>query len=204
MVDRQLWTVDHLPPPPDETFQWSIVSPPPLEVIARSTWRLECPVVPNDLAYAQVSFFGFDGLFHTGEFILEREITPAIVDIFEQLHADRFPIEEMRVTSQEELNTIPSGDDNNTASFVCRRSIGSSGWSRHAFGGAIDINPFHNPYVRGDRVVPELATAYVDRTRDVPGMLTPEIAALFANVGWGWGGEWRTVSDWMHFSDTGR
>jgi hypothetical protein len=30
------------------------------------------------------------------------------------------------------------------------------------------------------------------------------VTEAFDAIGWGWGGDWRTVSDWMHFSATGR
>ncbi len=115
----------------------------------------------------------------------------------------RFPIEEMHVTTQEAMDAPPTGDSNNTSSFVCRPAVNSGMWSRHAHGGAIDINPFHNPYVKGDLVIPELASAYLDRERELPGMITSEIEVLFAGIDWGWGGNWNSSSDWMHFSDTG-
>ena len=203
LTDRQLWTDDVLPPPPDDTFVSSVVSPPPADVVARSTWNSDCPVQLDELTYAQVSFFGFDGWFHTGEFIVRNEFADGVVDIFAELHEMRFPIEQMVVTTQEALDAHPTGDSNNTSSFVCRPAVNSSNWSRHALGGAIDINPFHNPYRKDDLVLPELASAYLDRDRDVPGMVSPEVVELFADIGWGWGGNWRSVDDWMHFSDTG-
>lgn len=203
LIDRRLWTLDTLPPPIDDTFAWSMASPPPADVVERSTWHDECPVPLEDLTYAQVSFFGFDGLFHTGEFILHDDFAPGVVDIFEQLHAMRFPIEQMTVTSQADLNAAPTGDSNNTATFACRQAVNSGRWSRHAHGGAIDINPFHNPYIKGDLVIPELASAYLDRNREVPGMITTDIVAMFADIGFGWGGNWKSASDWMHFSDDG-
>jgi len=49
-----------------------------------------------------------------------------------------------------------------------------------------------------------VAGAYTDRTDARRGMVTPEIVDLFAAIGWGWGGDWNTTRDWMHFSDTGR
>ena len=203
LVDRQLWTVDHLDPPTGNEFVSSLITPPPPDVIERSTWRPECPVGIDALAYGQVSFYGFDGLFHTGEFLVHQDFGEGIVEIFRELHATRFPIEEMRVTTQGDVDAPRTGDANNTSSFVCRLAVGSSSWSRHAHGGAIDINPFHNPFVRGDLVLPELASSYIDRTNERPGMVTPAVVALFADLGWGWGGEWTSVDDWMHFSDTG-
>ena len=203
LTDRQLWTVDTLAPPPSDAFVSELTSPPPTDVIARSTWRSECPVGLEDLTYAQVSFYGFDGQFHTGELIVHDNFAESVVDIFAELHAMQFPIEQMVVTTQEAVDAHPTGDSNNTSSFVCRSAVGSGNWSRHAFGGAIDINPFHNPYRKGEVILPELASAYLDRDRDVPGMITPEVVQLFADIGWGWGGNWRSLDDWMHFSDTG-
>ena len=28
-------------------------------------------------------------------------------------------------------------------------------------------------------------------------------SSLFDAIGWGWGGNWSSLDDWMHFSDTG-
>jgi hypothetical protein len=30
------------------------------------------------------------------------------------------------------------------------------------------------------------------------------VVRSFAALGWGWGGNWRTIKDYMHFSLTGR
>lgn len=203
LADRRLGTIDLLEPPPSDVFVSSIETPAPPEVIARSTWKDECPVDSTDLSYAQVSFYGFDGRFHTGELLLHNNVAEDIVGIFARLHDMRFPIEEMRVVSQADFeNPIP--DENNTTVFTCRRSVSSTTWSRHAHGDAIDINPFHNPYVSSSRVIPELATAYVDRDRDRPGLVDAEVRSMFSEIGWGWGGNWNSVKDWMHFSATGR
>lgn len=203
LVDRRFWTVDTIAPPADDVFVSEIVTPPPAEVVARSTWAPECPVALDDLAYAQVSFVGFDGLFHTGELLTHVDHVAGLVDVFAGLHAMRFPIEEMTVTTREALDAPPTGDGNNTSGFVCRPVVGSTSWSRHAMGGAVDLNPFQNPYVKGELVIPELASAYVERDEIRPGMTTPAVARLFADIGWSWGGTWASASDWMHFSDTG-
>ena len=112
----------------------------------------------------------------------------------------------MRVVRAEELDAPPTGDGNNTASFVCRRTTGGTSWSQHAYGLAIDVNPFHNPYERDGRVLPELATAYLDRTEVRPGMILEDdsVVAAFAAIGWGWGGDFRSLVDYMHFSANNR
>jgi len=30
------------------------------------------------------------------------------------------------------------------------------------------------------------------------------VVRAFENIGWGWGGNWSTIKDYMHFSLTGR
>jgi D-alanyl-D-alanine carboxypeptidase len=127
--------------------------------------------------------------------------------VFRQLHAARFPIEEMRIPRAAEMSAPPTGDGNDTASFACRPATGSqTTWSRHAYGLAIDVNPFHNPYVKGAIVLPELATAYVDRGNVRPGMITSNdvVVRAFRSIGWTWGGDWNTLKDFQHFSDNGR
>nr|WP_242545780.1 M15 family metallopeptidase [Amycolatopsis sp. MtRt-6] len=83
---------------------------------------------------------------------------------------------------------------------------GQPTWSAHASGLAVDVNPFCNPYTRGDLVLPELASAYVDRSRKRPGMVLAGDATVraFAAIGWRWGGNWRSPTDRMHFTATGR
>jgi hypothetical protein len=178
----------------------------PDDVVARSTWTDECPVTLDELRYLTMTFRGFDDRTYAGEMIVHRSVAEDVVWVFAQLYDARFPIEEMRVVAAAELDAPPTGDGNNTTAFVCRPITLSSSWSQHAYGLAVDINPFHNPYRRDDAVVPELASAYLDRDRDLPGMIQPGdvVTRAFADIGWGWGGDWTTLDDWMHFSQSGR
>lgn len=205
LENRGLETFDLLPRPAGEQFVWTI-GPVPGEVAARSTWREECPVALDELAYITVSHWGFDESFHTGEMIVNGAWAEEIVEVFRQLHEARFPIEQMRVIRLEEIDAPPTGDGNDTSSFVCRPSVASGNWSRHAYGLAVDINPFHNPYFKGDLVLPELASFYANRDGGYPGVITSGDVAVtaFADIGWRWGGDWSTLKDYMHFSDNGR
>lgn len=198
-------TIDVLPPPADDAFA-STVGPVPDEVVARSTWSSACPVGLDELAYVTVSFWGFDGRPHTGELLVAADLAPGTVTVFEALYDARFPIEEMRVVDAPELDLPPTGDGNNTTAFVCRPTRGATSWSEHAYGRAIDVNPFTNPYEKGDLVLPELATSYLDRANVRPGMIEPdgEVVAAFAAEGWAWGGGWSSPTDLMHFSPSGR
>ncbi|CAN5220992.1 M15 family metallopeptidase [soil metagenome] len=207
LTDRRLPppAPEPLPPPDGEAFA-ATVEPVPDDVAARSTWSTGCPVALDELRYVTVTFWGFDDRPHTGELLVNADVADDLVEVFRRLHTARFPIEEMRVIAADELALPPTGDGNVTTAFVCRPARGTTTWSQHAFGLAVDINPFHNPYAKNDLVLPELASAYLDRDRQLPGMIAPGgvVTDAFAPIGWGWGGEWSGLSDWMHFSATGR
>jgi hypothetical protein len=203
---RSLPTIDRLDPPPDDGVFRSSVWPLAGEPLERSTWQEGCPVDPADLAYATVSFHGFDDRPHTGELIVHADHAVGIVGIFQMLFDAGFPIEEMRIVEPSDLVAPSDGDTNNTASFVCRPITGGSGFSEHAYGLAIDLNPFQNPYVRGTNVIPSLARSFADRTWIRPGMIEPGGIAVsaFAGMGWRWGGGWSSLKDYQHFSHNGR
>ncbi|MBP2323863.1 hypothetical protein JOF56_004248 [Kibdelosporangium banguiense] len=204
LVNRSLPTKDTLPPPQNGAYASSVV-PVPADVLARSTWQPSCPVGKNDLRYLTMSFWGFDGRPHTGEMIVHARVAQQITQVFGKLWQAKYPIEEMRVTSPAELTAAPTGDGNGTGSFVCRPVRGQTTWSAHASGLAVDLNPFCNPYSKGELVLPELASAYLDRGKVRPGMIRAGDVAerAFAAIGWTWGGTWRSPRDLMHFSATG-
>jgi hypothetical protein len=204
--DRRLPTVDRLLPPPGGRFASTVRRiGPAVRARMGATWTPGCPVALADLRYLTVSFRGFDGRAHTGELVVNRRVAADVVAVFARLYAARFPIEEMRLVTGADLKAHPTGDGNNTAAFVCRAARGQTRWSAHAYGLAVDLDPFQNPYRRADLVLPELASAYLDRADRRPGMIRPGDAATtaFAAVGWTWGGSWRSPRDLMHFSATG-
>jgi hypothetical protein len=202
--NRSIITVDDLPPPPDGRFHATIATVP-ASVLARSSWTKECPVAAADLRYLTVTFRGFDGRAHTGELLVNARAAHDLVTVFGRLFAAGFPIERMRISSAAELNAPPTGDGNTTEAFACRPVRGQTAWSQHAYGLAVDVNPFQNPYHKGQVVLPELATAYLNRAEARPGMVAPggPVVRAFAAIGWQWGGDYRSLKDYMHFSANG-
>ena len=202
--NRSIITTDDLPPPADGGFH-ATTQAVPAGVLARSTWSSACPVKATDLRYVTVSFRGFDGLAHTGELLVHARAADGLVKVFGALFAAGYPIERMRVTSAAELNAPPTGDGNTTAVFACRPVRGQTGWSQHAYGLAVDVNPFLNPYHQGNVVLPELAMSYLERGNVRPGMILPHgpVVKAFATIGWKWGGDYRSLKDFMHFSANG-
>lgn len=205
LLNRRLPTVDRLPPPTSTSFQ-STISPVSPEVLARSTWKPICPVKPEQLRHITMSFRGFDARAHTGEMLVNADVAQTVVGVFKRLFAAGFPIEEMRITPEAELNLPPTGDHNNTEAFVCRPTRGQLQWPARAYGLTIALNPFNNPYVKGDLVLPELASSYLDRDWVRSGMALeggPAVTA-FESVGWKWGGRWSGPVDFEYFTATGR
>ena len=203
LINRTFATPPLLPPPVSGGFE-ATIRPIPDDVLARSSWKEGCPVGAEGLSYLTLVHHGFDGELHTGEMIVNARVAEDIVAVFEQLFVAGFPIEEMRVTRADEIDAPPTGDGNVTGSFACRDAVNTGRWSQHAYGLAIDINPFHNPYIKGDLVIPELASYYVDRDLALPGMVeTSVVVDAFAAIGWSWGGNWSSLKDWMHFSESG-
>ena len=110
------------------------------------------------------------------------------------------------------VDAYGSSDDrslaaNNTSAFNCRFVAGTTRWSEHAYGRAIDLNPVQNPYVSSSgHVSPPSGAAYVDRSKRAKGMIHAGDAVVraFVAIGWGWGGYWGSPKDYQHFSATGR
>ena len=182
-------------------------SPPVIRSVTAAelgaTWRPGCPVAPQGLRRVEVDYLGFDGDIHRGALVVNKDVVDGVVAIFGQLASMRYPIERMQTVdhypgAEDEL----SMRDNNTSAFNCRPLPGSTAWSLHAYGRAIDVNPLVNPYLdsAGD-LQPKTAGRYLDRTRDDLGLLHPGDAAVhaFTDRGWRWGGAWRNPVDYQHF-----
>ena len=204
--DRRLQAPDVLPPPVDGRFA-ATSSPVTPEVLARmgGTYREGCPVGPEGLRLLTVVFRGFDGAAHTGELVVAAEAVEPTTAAFRRLFEIGFPLESVRLVTDADLAAPPTGDGSVTAAFVCRSARGQTRFSAHAYGLAVDVNPFHNPYVRDDLVLPELASAYVDRTDVRPGMLLPgsEAVRAFTDQGFTWGGDFARPKDYQHMTLTG-
>src|ERR671924_667618 len=113
----------------------------------------------------------------------------AIRRVFEKLFYAGFPIRRMRLIDAYGASDDRSMDANNTSAFNCRFVAGTTRWSMHAYGKAIDINPVQNPYVSGNHVSPDAGERYVDRSLDAKGMIHAgdRVVRAFARAGWEWG-----------------
>ncbi|WP_236666734.1 MULTISPECIES: M15 family metallopeptidase [unclassified Nonomuraea] len=170
------------------------------------SWQPGCPVSYRDLRLVTLSYWGFDGKPHTGEVVVRKTVTDDIVTVFEKLYDWRWPIRQMKLVDAYKADDYDSIDADNTSAFNCRRATGSSNWSNHAYGEAIDINPRENPYVTasGD-TAHQNAKKFTKRPTKGKGVINPgdKVVKAFARVGWEWGGYWSGTKDYQHFSKGG-
>lgn len=173
-----------------------------------SSWRKGCPVPPSGLRMIEMTYRGMDGEPHTGgRLVVNAKAAGDLVSVFKKLYALRYPIERMAPVDKYGGSDFDSIEANNTSAFNCRNATGSSSFSQHAYGLAIDINPCQNPYVYADgRTAHKKCTKYKNRSRKDPGVIHAgdRVVKAFASIGWGWGGTWSGARDYQHFSSSGR
>jgi len=170
-----------------------------------SVWRRGCPVGLAALRHVSLPFVGFDGRPRRGALVVHNSAARDVVTVFRRLYAARFPIRRMRPIQAYGGDDFTSIEADNTSAFNCRAATGSSRWSEHAYGRAIDLDPLENPYVSGGRTSHRASVPYLDRTDVRPGMAVEGGVAVraFDAVGWGWGGRWSGIKDYQHFSVSG-
>jgi hypothetical protein len=191
-----------------EPFEGSVsrLDPATRELMTGSSWHEGCPVSLEKLRLVRVTHLGFDGEAHRGKLVVHRRWADEILDVFRRLYARGFPIRRIRLVDRYDADDQASMRHDNTSAFNCRYVAGTTTWSQHAYGRAIDINPVENPYVDGSRVSPRRGRRFLDRSDVRPGMIVGGgvVRRAFGRIGWGWGGDWSTAKDYQHLSANGR
>jgi LysM repeat protein len=160
-----------------------------------------CPVPPADLRKVWVSYIDLQGAYHDGSIIVHRAVAARVQKIFFTLFRWRYRIMAMAPMSV----NMPGRTDMSivTAAYNCRPVAGTNVLSQHAYGTAIDLNPLQNPMIRGTMIDPAAGAFYLNRNRYLIGMIHADGAArAFTANGFYWGGGWRSLKDYMHFSVT--
>jgi D-alanyl-D-alanine carboxypeptidase len=170
------------------------------------SWRPGCPVGLGRLRLLRLSYWGFDHAVHQGQLVVNASAAKPLARAFRLLFVARYPIRRMRVVEVFGGSDEQSMLADNTSAFNCRRIPGTTSWSEHAYGLAVDINPFQNPEVAGGAVDPPAAAAWANRFRHSPAMIRhgDVVWRAFVSVGWQWGGDWISPKDYQHFSANGR
>jgi hypothetical protein len=171
-----------------------------------AVWRRGCPVPLSRLRHVSVSFVGFGGRPRRGAVVVNASVAKEVAGAFRALYRARFPIRRMKPIQAYGGDDFRSIEADNTSAFNCRPATGSSNWSQHAYGLAIDLNPLENPYVSGGRTSHPRSVPYLDRSPYRKGMIVEGgvVVRAFEARGWGWGGRWSAPIDYQHLSKTGR
>ncbi|HEX5982895.1 MAG TPA: M15 family metallopeptidase [Solirubrobacterales bacterium] len=182
------------------------IGPELRERMTGASWRPGCPVGFSKLRLLRVTHWGFDGKVRRGRLVVHRDSARGMLGVMRKLYRLRFPIRRMRLVDAYGADDRRSMAADNTSAFNCRFVAGTSRWSEHAFGHAIDVNPVENPYVTADGYVsPPAGAPYVDRSQQAKGLIHRRgpVVAAFAAIGWEWGGNWSWPKDYQHFSAGG-
>jgi len=183
------------------------ISPSLARQMTGVSWRPGCPVPLRELRVVTATHRGFDGRDRTGRLIVHRDVATQILGVLRRLYADGFPIRRMAPVDAFGGSDFRSIEADNTSAFNCRFVGGTTRYSEHAYGRAIDVNPIENPYLGSSGATSHPSSrAYLRRTPFRPGMAAEGHALVqaFAAIRWGWGGRWSGARDYQHFSASGR
>lgn len=160
----------------------------------------------DELRYMHVLHYDFDGQVTEGELICNEAIAQDLLEIFYELYLAEYKIEKIRLIDEYNGDDTASMEDNNTSCFNYRVVDGTTKLSKHAYGLALDINPFYNPYVvfqsdGSTYISPKGSEIYTDRSADFPYKIDENDLCykLFTEHGFTWGGSWNSCKDYQHF-----
>ena len=162
----------------------------------------------DDLCYVRVLHYDFSGKERDGELVCNKAIAQDLMEIFYELYQNEYQIEQIRLIDEYSGDDTLSMMDNNTSCFNYRVVDGTDSLSKHAYGLAIDINPFYNPYIvfgknedGSDYISPKGSEIYADRSKNFAYKIDESDLCyrLFKAHGFIWGGDWNSCKDYQHF-----
>ncbi len=176
IIDSNLTREEALRPNPDFVL--------PAEVFER---QILLPVI----------YLSFDGKFHRGQMVVDKDLEIDVREFFDFLLKKNFPVNKVVPIADKNFNfdDTKSMIENNSSAFNPRNKTGKNEPSNHAFGRAVDINPLQNPYKKGEITEPLGATYTLGQA----GTLTIEIVDFLRKRGWIWGGDYENLKDYHHF-----
>ena len=170
-----------------------------------------CTVPYEDLNYVGLKYIDFDGQEQAGELICNKAVAQDMVEIFYELYRNEYQLERVRLIDEYNGDDTASMAENNTSCFNYRVVDGTTSLSKHAYGLAIDVNPYYNPYVvfgrnadGSDYISPPGSEVYADRSQNFAYKIDENDLCyrLFTEHGFTWGGNWNSSKDYQHFQKT--
>ena len=163
----------------------------------------DCTMSREELRYIRCLHKDWHGQILVGELVMNQMVADQVCDIFRKLYEAAYPIERMVLIDEYDGDDEASIMENNTSAFNYRTIDDTDIISRHAYGLAIDINPYYNVYYipLQNYIFPEDGWAYLDREAEFPYKLVSGDLCyeLFREAGFEWGGWWIYNIDYQHF-----
>jgi len=151
-----------------------------------------------ELKLIDVNYYSTDGRIHIGQILTNKRIAGIIKQMFDFMLHEKFPIAHAIPIVKYHWNDNISMQANNTYSF-CYRNVS---YSKHAFGLAIDINPYFNPVIwkKGYeyRLNKPIGTHY-DVSRPGTFFASSPVVMKFEEYGMRWGHSFTRNYDNHHF-----
>ncbi len=160
---------------------------------------IQNPKFPKEVLDKQtlvtVQYYSFDKKLHQGQIVIHKDLANDIIEIFQIIKEAQFPIQSVIPIVRYKWSDAASIKANNTSAFNYRTIAGTKKMSDHAYGRAIDVNPYLNPWVGKGKS----SRSY---NPSVEGTLTENsiVVKEFKKRGWKWGGNWKSSKDYQHFS----
>ncbi len=165
------------------------------------------PNCPKEIRKRQrlikLKYYSFDRQVHQGQMVLDKDLVKDIKSVFKLILSERFPIKSVIPISDVRFRKNGKWDDDlsmiagNSSAFNYRPVTGGTRLSNHAYGRAVDLNTFQNPYIKGSIHLPP-GSVYDPKAE---GTFTPDspIVKTFLRLGWDWAGNWTSPRDYQHF-----
>lgn len=184
----------------NDGFQVQTLSAAAISRVTGNSFQEDGPIALEELRLVSVRYWSFEGVSQTGELMVHQSLAQEVAEIFQELYEAGFPIQEMALAEDYGCDDNALMEAGNTSCFNMRPIAGTDRWSKHSYGGAVDINPIQNPYLTASSIFPAAGEDYLDREDVRLGMIVPGDAChtAFTSRGWTWGGDWPSP-DYQHF-----
>ncbi len=126
------------------------------------TWHRGCPVGRSRLRHVRINYWDYRGYRRRGELVANADAAGRIAAALAEMYDHKLPIRAMYLVSRFGWSSkVKGGDDlrsmaaGNTSVFNCREVVNKPGVrSPHAWGRALDLNTWENPYRSARGTVP--------------------------------------------------
>ncbi len=128
------------------------------------SWHSGCPVGRGHLRVLRINYWAYDGYRHRGELVAHVDAVDNMRDALAELYRRELPLRSLyRVDRFGWSDRLHGADDHrsmsagNSSAFNCRDVVGRPGVrSPHAYGRALDLNTWENPYHSSAGWVPDV------------------------------------------------